>query len=278
MNILWGDSAQAPYTSKDRRRFEMAIGDQVSIVVYQAPDGSFGGDKVPENGGPTMIAIEAEKVTEGEEPTSVHYEPPGGDIQQGKSGELHFKIAVLRAKDDTHPEPWLEMFLAGSNIYVFRDLPMLENVGGTGSVGTGRVFKKYDAESNKYQLRAISRGAGTQIQVNENADFVEIRGNDKSASLIIEQETDASPVELLRWKFDDGLSVEKSDKKVTIPKSAATTGASGIINFLDGCGESPSILLSLTVVKGGITEINGYSGDSGTINIVIPSCSEVYGT
>ena len=219
-NILWGAEATPPETeSTDRRQFDIAIGDQVSIVVYQDEEGGFGGDLAPA-GGPVEIVIEPEESSG--TPVSVHYNPPGGDVTTGDSGEIHYKLAVLRDIDADHASPWLEYFLAGSHIYVERDLPMLENTSTSGASGPGRVFKEYKPEDNQYKFRTIAKGG--QLQVNENADDIEIRGNDKTVDLIFMQETDASPTEIGRFSFDDGLANEDENVTITIPKTPGLDG------------------------------------------------------
>lgn len=221
-NLLWGADAVSPDEADDRRRFDLAIGDQISVVVYQDDEGAFGGDLAPAEG-PVEIVAEAEESADGATPVSVHYNPPGGDRTTGDSGEIHYKLAVLRDIDADHASPWLEYFLAGSNIYVERDLPMLENTNTSAASGSGRVFKEYKPEDNQYKFRTISKGAG-QLQVNENADTIEVRGNDKTVDLIFMQETDASPTEIGRFSFEDGLTVEDENVTITIPKTPGLDG------------------------------------------------------
>ena len=267
-NILWGADAVAPDEATDRRRFDLAIGDQVSIVVYQDAEGGFGGDLAPADG-PVEITTEPEESSG--TPVSVHYNPPGGDVTTGDSGEIHYKLAVLRDVDADHASPWLEYFLAGSNIYVERDLPMLENTSTSGSAGTGRVFKEYHPVDNQYKFRTISKGAG-QLQVNESADTIEVRGNDKTVDLIIVQETDASPTELGRFSFDDGLANEDDDVTITVPKAPAlpTDGWWGTIVFMFGDGSRQG---TLTFENGRLIQV-----DYGDDRVVIEGTEASPGT
>lgn len=219
-NLLWGDDAVSPNLPTDRRTFDMSIGQQLSVVVYQDEEGAFGGDLAPA-GGPVEVVVEDEESSG--TAVSVHYNPPGGDVITGDSGEIHYKIAVLRDADADHDQPWLEIFLGGSNINVLRDLPMLENTAESAATGIGRVFKEYDPTTNQYKFRPISKGAG-QLQVNESADDIEVRGNDKTFDVIFMQETDASPTEIARVSFEDGLGMEDENVTVTIPKAGTTDG------------------------------------------------------
>ena len=264
-NLLWGSDAVSPDTATDRRRFDLSIGDQISVVVYMDDEGGFGGELAPA-GGPVEIVIEPEESSGS--PVSVHYNPPGGDVTTGDSGAIHYKLAVLRDIDADHSEPWLEYFLAGSHINTQRDLPMLENTSASGSAGTGRVFKEYKPEDNQYKFRTISKGAG-QLQVNENADEIEVRGNDKSPSLIFMQETDASPEEIDRVSFEDGLVNESEDVTITLPKPLPAAWW-GTIVFMYGDGSRQG---TLTFENGRLMQV-----DYGDDRVVIEGTEASPGT
>ena len=195
-NILWGTdgAAQSPVKpATDRREFPIAVGQQLSIVVYVDPDGAIGGDAAPADG-PLEIAVETE-----DEP-SVHYIPPRAtDLYVGAAGVYHYKMAVLRAADATHTGPWLELFMAGSHLDHFRDLPLLENSAAEAE-NTGRVFKKYDETTNQYLFRTLDATTG-ELTITETESGVEIRGNEIDGTLTIANET-ASP-DILTWA--DGL-------------------------------------------------------------------------
>ena len=195
-NILWGadGASQSPVRlATDRREFPIAIGEQLSIVVYVDPDGAIGGDAAPADG-PLEIAVEEE-----DEP-SVHYVPPRAtDEYEGAAGVYHYKMAVLRAADATHTGPWLELFMAGSHLDHFRDLPLLENSAAEAE-NTGRVFKKYDETTNQYLFRTLDATTG-ELTITEQESGVEIRGNSVDGTLTIANET-TSP-DILSWV--DGL-------------------------------------------------------------------------
>jgi hypothetical protein len=213
-NILWGDDATAPDLPTDRRKFPLSVGQQVSVLVNVVAEGQVGlpDDHPPETLGPTEIAIEEEDTD------SVHWVPPCADDAEGSGGVFHYKLAVLRAADATHPTPWLEYFLSGSHIDHYGAF-LLENAANPGPAGSARVLKEYDEQANKYVFRLIKKGG--QLKVNEESDGIEIRGNEVSKWAEWKDEG-ASTGDKLEW--DDGLMTTNENKTILLPVVVAGEG------------------------------------------------------
>jgi len=219
-NILWGTDAVAPDLGTDRRTFPISIGQQVSVIVNVAAEGNI---ELPAGApgttlGPTEIAVEAE------DEDSVHYVPPRPvDSDTGSAGVYHYKLAVLRAADATHSTPWLEIFLAGSHIDHFAELPILDNLTGAAE-DIGRVFKEYDPETNTYTFRAIDTSEG-ELVVTETEDGLGLRGNSKDGTLTITIDGE-SPVTALTWV--DGLVDQEGTTDIAIPAQEEFPGGANL--------------------------------------------------
>jgi len=253
-NILWGADAVAPDLGTDRRTFPISIGQQVSVIVNVAAEGNI---ELPAGApgttlGPTEIKVEAE------DEDSVHYVPPRPvDSDTGSAGVYHYKLAVLRDADATHSAPWLEIFLAGSHIDHFAELPILDNLTGAAE-DIGRVFKEYDPETNTYTFRAIDTSEG-ELVVTETEDGLGLRGNSKDGTLTITIEGE-SPVTALTWV--DGLVDQEGNTNIDIPNpdGEGWTG-DALLRDCDGDpgGDPPtdgSIIFRLSIENGSIVAVN----------------------
>jgi hypothetical protein len=253
-NILWGDDAPEGKLATNQRTFPISIGDQVSILVNVAAEGNI---ELPAGApgttlGPTEIAVEDEDTE------SIHYVPPRPvDDDEGAAGVYHYKLAVLRDKDATHSGPWLELFLAGSHLSHFAELPILDNMSGEAE-NKGRVFKEYDPETNTYTFRVLDATVG-ELTITENEDGVEIRGNEKDGTLTVTIEGE-SPITALTWV--DGLVDQAGNTNITIP-DFTPEGFSGdaLLRDCDGDpGADPptdgTIIFRLAIENGIILGVN----------------------
>jgi hypothetical protein len=219
-NILWGADTTPPQLATDRRTFPITIGQQVSVLVNVAAEGNI---ELPAGApgttlGPIEIAVEEE------DEKSIHYVPPRPvDYDEGAAGVYHYKLAVLRDKDATHSGPWLELFLAGSHLSHFAELPILDNLTGAAE-DIGRVFKEYDPETNTYQFRAIDTSEG-ELVITENEDGLALRGNSKDGTLTITIEGE-SPVTALTWV--DGLVDQEGTTDIAIPAQEEFPGGGNL--------------------------------------------------
>lgn len=134
-------------TDGDRTRFAIAVGEQVSVVVYVDEDGGLDSG----SGDPVEIAITDE------DQASTHYDPPIA-TDSGSGGVYYYKLGVLRDADATHPYPWIERFLTGSHISHFRELPKFKK-----KAGTHDIFKEFDAAAGEYKTKGITAGDGIDI-------------------------------------------------------------------------------------------------------------------
>lgn len=248
-NILWGadGASQTPVkAATDRRSFPITVGQQVSVVVYVDAQGAIALPSGSTEAGPTKIAIESEDFK------SIHYVPPRPiDSDVGIAGEYHYKLAVLKAADGTHSAPWLEIFLAGSHLDHFRDLPILDNLAGAGT-DIGRVFKEYNKETNTYEFRAINTSSG-QLTASETEDGIELTGNGEGDTLTVTIGDD-SPIDILTWV--DGLVTAHADFSIPAPITADDIFASGAHPWKCTAGVSDVI----AVAEGKVLGITNGSG------------------
>ena len=211
-NILWGadGASQDPVkAATDRRDFPITIGQQVSVVVFVNAEGNVALPDGSTEDGPTKIGVEEEDYK------SIHYVPPRPqDEDEGSAGEYHYKLAVLRDADGTHSGPWLEMFLAGSHMDHFAELPILDNMAAAGE-NKGRVFEKYDPDTNTYQFRVIDTSEG-ELEITETEGGLGMRGNSKNGSITV-TEDGGSPTTVAEWV--DGLMTTEGTQNIDIPAS-----------------------------------------------------------
>ena len=192
-NLLWGADAVLPDRPNELRKFAIAVGQQISIVVKVLPTGDVG---LPVSADPSEHAVMV--VVEAENAESSHYVPPCADDTFGSVGEYHYKMAVLQAATATAPVSFL-MFLAGSHLDHFGYF-LHNNTANPAPAGSGRVIKEYNQGENRYLHRLI-RAGGSQAQVIEHEDDIEVRGNEKYGALIF---TDCEDNEVARLEWDDG--------------------------------------------------------------------------
>ncbi len=248
-NILWGDDASGDQLATDRRTFPIAIGDQVSILVNVAAEGNSALPDGSTADGPTEIAIEDE------DEKSIHYVPPRPvDSDEGAAGVYHYKMAVLRDADATHSGPWLELFLAGSHLDHFAELPILDNMSGEAD-NKGRVFKEYDPETNTYNFRVLDATVG-ELTITENEDGVEIRGNENDGTLTVTIEGE-SPATVLEWT--DGLIDQSGTTNIDIPAAyeppAGWWGVCSFKHFAEVGDTEPYLVLEQTFENGVLTAV-----------------------
>ena len=213
-NILWGadGASESPVkAATDRREFPITIDQQVSILVYVNAEGGIELPSGNTDPGPTSIVVETE------DEKSIHYVPPRPvDSDVGIAGEYHYKLAVLRDADATHSAPWLEIFLAGSHLDHFRDLPILDN-SAAAAANIGRPFFKYKKDINTYLFRSLDATAG-QLEIEEidTADdgAINIRGNSFDGE--IEISVDGGSAQSLATVVD-GLITEVNPVDIPLP-------------------------------------------------------------
>ena len=220
-NLTWGaDGAtqDPPQPAGNPRTFGITVGQQVTIVVYTDNLGNVGGSAAPSEG-PVVITVGAEDAHE-----STHYRPPAGDDDYGAEGIYYYKMAVIRSASGGRPA-YLEKFLSGSNIDNWHELPNVDNLDNTGSVGTARVLKRIDPAIGKYELRTLVEfdpGLDYGVKVTEESDTVKLDTKGGNLNLHIQdqfQDTDAfifnvgSPRTLY---FRKGIYVGKTDPGGTL--------------------------------------------------------------
>ena len=174
-----------------RAEFAIVVGQQISLVVNVRAVGTIGAD-----GGDAVTAV-----IEGENPDSVHYIPPCADDAEGVPGAYHYKLGVLRASPVEGEPPYLEQWLAGSHIDHFQDVTRLDNTSNAVSADSARVVKKYDADTNRYLIRFLTKHPDSQMQIVEQPDAMQVRGSAIDGSLIF---TDCEDNEVARLEWLDG--------------------------------------------------------------------------
>ncbi len=240
-NLLWGEDAEAPALATDRRTFDIAIGQQISVLVNVAPEGFIEKpeDAPPESLGPTEIAIEAE------DEKSIYWVPPCADDDEGSAGVFHYKMAVFRAADSLHPSPWLEYFLAGSHLDHYGFF-LLDNAANPAPSGSGRVLKEYKKDANQFIFRLIQQAGA--LKVTENESGIEIRGNENTKYT---EWKDEGASEGIKLEFDDGLRATGENQTVLLPVVVAGEGIS--------VGISPGTTKTYVVSK---NPSDGWTGDA----------------
>ncbi len=200
---------------------------QLSVIVQVDKTGAI----YASGGNAVQLAVEAS------ETDSTHYTPAGGDDDEGQGGVYHYKLCNYAGG--------IQNFLGGSNIDHFRDLPVLSNTidPDEPETGTGRVFQKYDKGNSIYLFRVIKEkefedeDEESQIKIVENADDIQISGNDKNGSLMIEVNGTAMDSRPLEWK--DGLITNDEDLEWTLvfPKS----DEDGDLKYKIGAGDEQDL-------------------------------------
>lgn len=179
----------------------MTVGQQVSLQV-----------SVDEN---ALVVPPVSLVVEAEDEDSVHYRPIAGDDREGVAGTMKYKLAVCRAAGEN---PEIELFLAGSHVYHFRDIPLIENTVPEPAEGIGRVLKKIEPADGKIMIRSLTKADG-QLRVDEDGDLIKLRGNNRKLTLKYQIEGE-SPVDVLQT--EDGLEItgtpEGAAAIIPIPK------------------------------------------------------------
>lgn len=94
-------------------------------------------------------------------PSSVHYQPPNPDEEEGVEGEYHIKLFKLSANPETGATE-IEYFCQ-SDIFHYHEVWKGENTG-TGA----EVFKERDAEADSYKYRTLVGRYGIQEEQTED--------------------------------------------------------------------------------------------------------------
>ena len=224
-NILWGSDATGQNAEGDVKQTSITVGQQISIKVYVDVYGALGGTEAPEG-------FVAELVTEEEDVESIHYIPKCGDDRDGTEGIYHYKIAVLRAADADNPSPWLEMYLAGSHLDHFRDLPQIDNFLTETREDHGRPVSKYDADVNTYQFRATKARYGTIITEEEQKFSLDFFGENVGGGSEVLIEPDVEPEEPL----PDAAVQFRTIRELGSSEDAGTAGPQVRVSTADAVG------------------------------------------
>jgi hypothetical protein len=226
-NISIGDGATPPDKPTDRVPFSVSAGQQVSLVVEVDEKGA-----IEASGEDDAVRVVIEDV----DPESIHYVPKIGSASTGEAGSYHYKLATIEAPETEGGAPVLKLFLAGSHISHFRDLPLLINRPVDTAENVGRIIKEYDKPSNEYRFRSIGKGDG-QLRVNEDGDHVNVRGNGKALTLRY-QVAGESAVDLAT--FVDGLTTSEGTATIPIPALGGGDGMHLNVHVMtQGEGTSP---------------------------------------
>jgi hypothetical protein len=178
--------------TEDRVEFSISVGQQISLRVLVKANGQVGHDSDP----PVTVVIEDE------DRESVHYIPPGADDSTGTNGAYHYKLGVLRAGDVSTDPPHLERWLSGDHIEHFQDVTRLDNVTNPSTTNLARPLKKYDADTNRWLFRSLVPHPDGQAKVDETADEMRVRGNEKAFVLNF-VDCAGSPLGTINWA--DGM-------------------------------------------------------------------------
>lgn len=196
--------------ASDRRRFYLAVGQQLSVIV-----------EVDEHGAIAAAAsdppVRAEVESADEE--SIHYIPKIGDATAGVAGSYHYKICTLEAPEVSGGPPVLKRWLAGSHISHFREIPKVVNLPEGSTTDVARVIKEYHKPSNEIRFRSLSKGDG-QLRVHEEGDHMVARGNGKN--FVLRYQVEGSSAEDAAT-FEDGLITDEGSVTIPIP----TAGSAG---------------------------------------------------
>lgn len=279
-NLKWGVDAPEGKTADDLREFAISVGQQISVLVYVDVTGELGGDGAPVDG---VAKIEIE--TEDEE--STHYVPPCGDDADGTAGVYHYKLAVLRAADATHSGPWLELYLAGSHIDHFRDIPQLANLGEAGE-DMVRIVKEFDNATGKFNLRSLKNGWGHKLVEDDTTpiqgDYENIGGGEPIALIPLDGGgAPAPPTEgPLKFRSIRGLTTAEADEDEITPQI--------VVSREDGedsdADEKDTIRIRGNSKKGkrfsgtdneiewkdGLVTSEGNGDESGALDVILWSC------
>ena len=245
-NIRLGDAAVPPQQASDRIPFAVTENQQVSLIVEVDEKGA-----IESAGEEDAVRVVIEDIDE----ESVHYVPKIGDASTGEAGTYHYKLATIEPPTEPGGPLKLVLFLSGSHISHFRELPLLVNLPETATSGTGRIVKEYDKDSNEYRFRSIAKGDG-QLRVDEDGDNVTVRGNGVAATLRYQIEGE-SAVDIA--EFEDGLLVTEEPVTIQIPTpTLPDDGWWGTLlfeHFAENGDTTPYQALELTIENGRIIAV-----------------------
>lgn len=196
------------------------------------------------------IATPTIEVSSGEESTHYQSDPDGSD------GDYWLEIATVSIVDGVVT---IYQHQHGGPIEFVPNLLNYEQVGG------GReIIKERVPEEDILKVRTLKEKASDpQVKINENTDYIEIRGNNYDNAI-----TSARKVTM---SVKDGLvsALSYDDTEDGINADVAIRDCDG------DPGADPPVLgtaiITFTIVEGKITHING-STDGGTINAMVQSC------
>ena len=169
---------------------EVRDGDKLFIIVTTDQHGA-------------VTAVEVRKVDTGQPPPETRIHLPNLDRQDPVTGSYPIEICTFRRTDDAGKDKdgndiftlWPEIKHTGDIVW------QPESFKNHGS-GQGKLLRSHETNPRAMLVKTILKGPLDQIQVENLADEVEIRGNNKSGSLIHIDCSGSSTV-LLSWV--DGL-------------------------------------------------------------------------
>jgi hypothetical protein len=201
----------------DPKKFPIKSGQAVYVVVKVDEKGAITGDS-----NPVSILIDEP----GKE--STHYAPKIGDATSGTPGTYYYKLAEYYGKE-TDPK----IFLGGSHIDHFRELPTFKKKGGTHD-----IFSKFDQDSGEYLTRGISADkpsfslAEENIKITKTEDELKFKVIGRNLNLRVFEVSENS---------DGDIEIKNDPKDILCWRNAVYCGKFGGTDTLPGVEDGGKI-------------------------------------